>query len=499
MKKKKTLIIVLIAAALLVGVMLLLIFLPKGGESADSATLDEGAKIRTATDKNGVHQVVVATEPNGEIKNNSYGTLIEYTPAQIKSIHVENQKGTLDVEANTPKGEATVYTLKGYEDFSLQSGIPDQVASAAASMKFTQVASASGDKPEEYGLDKPRATVTVTYTDKTKSVFTVGNDAPQSAGTYVQFGSEKTVYLCDGEAVKSFDLGLTDFMDLNINKAAENDENGAASSITLTGEAYGGTVKLVPNDDGKNSASYKITEPEEAYANISESSNIEGGIRGLLADTVELVNPSAEQLKKVGLDHPYAKVTAVYPDVTVKLSGTKPNSSGTVYLMADGGKLVYTISADKVAWADSSYERLQSEYVLNPTMTALTGVKFTADKDYDFALETKVSTATDNEGSETSTTETTVHYGDEEIPVGDFTNLYDDISLIKSAKLASKSFSGKPGLKVVYTFSDGSSDTVEFYPADGQNYTAVLNGKAVSSCYSADVTRVINDVKKLTK
>ena len=131
MKKKKTLIIVIIAAAVLVGVMLLLIFLPKGSGS-DSSTVDEGVAMKTVTDKDGMHQAVVETEPNGEIKNNSYGTLIKNIPADIKTIHVENKKGTLDVISNTPKGEATVYKLKGYEDFALQSGIPDKIANAAA-------------------------------------------------------------------------------------------------------------------------------------------------------------------------------------------------------------------------------------------------------------------------------------------------------------------------------------------------------------------------------
>lgn len=498
MKKKKTLIIALIAAALLVGVMLLLIFLPKG-ESSDTATIDEGTKLKAATDKNGIHQVVVATEPNGEIKNNSYGTLIEYTPAQIKTIHVENKKGTLDVEAKTPKGEATVYTIKGYEDFSLQSGIPDQVASAAANMSFSKVASTGGDDPASFGLDKPRADVTVTYTDKTKAVFHVGSDAPQAAGTYVQFGTEKTVYLCDKDTVKSFDLGLTDYMDLNINKAAENTDDNKASSIELSGDDYGSGVTLIPNEDGKSSAPYLITKPEAEYANISESSKIEGGIRGLYADTVELVNPSGEQLKKLGLDKPHAKLTAVFPDLTVKLAASKPDGKGSIYLMEEGGKLVYTIAAEKAAWADSSYDKLRSEYVLNPTMTALSSVTFTTDKEHAFVLTTNVSNTTDNQGSESSTTETTVQYNNEEIPIGDFSNLYDDISLIKLTGHKATGFSGKPELKVVYTFSDDTSKTVAFYPADAETYTAVRDGVAVGSCYKADVTRVKTNLKDLIK
>lgn len=498
MKKKKTLIIVIIAAAVLVGVMLLLIFLPKGSGS-DSSTVDEGVAMKTVTDKDGMHQAVVETEPNGEIKNNSYGTLIKNIPADIKTIHVENKKGTLDVISNTPKGEATVYKLKGYEDYALQSGIPDKIANAAAKLDFSKVASQSGDKKSEFGLDEPRATVTVTYNDKTKAKFIVGSDAPQSAGTYIQFGTEPTIYLCDTETVSAFDLGLNDFMDLNINKTADTTENNDASSITISGSGFDSEIVLKPNKDGKNAASFVMTSPSGGYANESEASLISGGIRGLYADSVEMVNPSDDQLKKLGLLSPHAKITAVYPDVTVKLIGSKPDGDGKVYIMTDGGKVVYKLFSEKAAWTATSYEKLLSDYVISPKMDSLSGVTVKADKTYDFSLDTKTSTKTDDEGSETTSTTTTVQYNGKDVDLGKFTTYYDDLSLIKLSEKKSKSFSGSPEISVTYTYSDGTTDKAEFYAAGNEFYTAVLNGKAVGSCYKADVVRIKNNIKDVIK
>ena len=498
MKKKKTLIIVIIAAAVLVGVMLLLIFLPKGSGS-DSSTVDEGVAMKTVTDKDGMHQAVVETEPNGEIKNNSYGTLIKNIPADIKTIHVENKKGTLDVISNTPKGEATVYKLKGYEDYALQSGIPDKIANAAAKLDFSKVASQSGDKKSEFGLDEPRATVTVTYNDKTKAKFIVGSDAPQSAGTYIQFGTEPTIYLCDTETVSAFDLGLNDFMDLNINKTADTTENNDASSITISGSGFDSEIVLKPNKDGKNAALFVMTSPSGGYANESEASLISGGIRGLYADSVEMVDPSDDQLKKLGLLSPHAKITAVYPDVTVKLIGSKPDGDGKVYIMTDGGKVVYKLFSEKAAWTATSYEKLLSDYVISPKMDSLSGVTVKADKTYDFSLDTKTSTKTDDEGSETTSTTTTVQYNGKDVDLGKFTTYYDDLSLIKLSEKKSKSFSGSPEISVTYTYSDGTTDKAEFYAAGNEFYTAVLNGKAVGSCYKADVVRIKNNIKDVIK
>ena len=499
MKKKRTLILVLIAALVLVGVMLLLIFLPKGNGDNKSSTLDEGVAMKTATDKNGMHQAVVQTEPNGEIKNNSYGTLIDYVPANIKSMHIENSKGTLDLEANTPKGEATVYTLKGYEDFGIQSGIPDSVANAAAKLEFTKVASLDGKDKKEFGLENPRATVTVTYLDKTKAKFIVGSDAPQSAGTYVQFGTEGTIYLCSTETVEPFTLGLNDYMDLNINKSAEDTDNSKLSSVTISGSGFSKEIVLVPNDNPNNDASYRMTAPLDCYANENESSLIEGGLRGLYADSVELVNPSKDQLSKIGLANPYAKVEAVYPDLTVKLLGSKADSDGKTYVMEEGGKVVYKIGADKVPWVNTGYEKLVSEYVLKPTMTALSGVSVKTDKTYDFTLTSETKTTTDDAGEESTATTTNVSYGSKELELGDFTSFYDALTLIKLDSPNAKSYSGSPELSVTYTYTDGSTDKVEFYASGNEKYVAVLNGKTMGNCYKADVTRVQKEVKEVIK
>ena len=198
MNKKKGIIIGAAVAAVLTAIVLVLIFVPKGGSSdPQEATYDEGIDLSVSVDKDGVHQAVVNLDKDGKIANNSYGTLMEYYPAQITSIHVENVKGSFDVESETPEGEATVYTIKGYEDFDLQGGNPDMIASAAASLSFTKVATLDNDRAGEFGFDKPRSVVTVNYSDKTKAIITVGDDAPQSASTYIKFGTGDAIYITD--------------------------------------------------------------------------------------------------------------------------------------------------------------------------------------------------------------------------------------------------------------------------------------------------------------
>ena len=499
MNKKKGIIIAAAAAVVLVAVVLILIFVPKGGNGGDSekATIDEGVALTVSTDKNGVHQAIVGTK-NGKIENNSYGTLMEYYPADIKSIHIENAKGTLDVISNTPQGEATVYTIKGYEDFDLQSGNPDLIASAAAKLDFSQVATLDKEKGGEFGFDKPRSVVTVTYSDNTKSIITVGDDAPQGAGTYIKFGTGDAVYVVDTETVSVFDYGLTDLISLTINDAAENTENNEPGSIVLSGSALPQAITLEPNTDENYSASYRMTAPVSRIAAENESSLVAAGIRDLYALSVKYVNPSDSQLSEAGLSSPYAKLKADYPDTDITLTASKPDGEGNVNLMLEGKNVVYTISADKVAWVNTSYEKLCSEYVLYPKMTALSGVTLTAGgKTYEIELNTRESTTTDDQGSETTSTVTSVFYNGDEIQLGDFSAFYDKLALIVPSDVKTGSASGSDALRVEYAFADGSSDTVRFVDNGGDTFTAVVNGDVAGHAYKTDVNRAVKGISEM--
>lgn len=504
-KNKKTLLIVGIAAVLLIGLMLLIIFLPKGG-SDDTATVDEGIAMETMTDSNGVHQVKIDTDENGNIKNNSYGTLMDYVPAKISTIHLENSKGTLDIESETPtdddgSSEATTYTLVGYEDYALQSGAPDEIANCAASIEFKKVASLKKEDSSEFGFDKPRSTVTVNYTDDTKAIIIVGDDAPQGAGTYIKFGDGDAIYLVDSDKVSAFDYGLTDLMSLTINTAASDSDNSKASSISLSGSAFPDEIVLEPYSGDKVSASYRMTKPVECYANESESSKVDGAIRGLYAESVKMVNPSESQLSDLGLAKPYAEVKAVYPDTTVDVLSSKPDSDGKVNVMLGGGKVVYVMASANLPWVSTSYEKLFSEYVLYPKMTSLSKVSIdNGDKTYEFELTSKEVTTTDDNGSETTSTNTTVKYKDKEIAIEDFSTFYDDLTLVKLADGKIEKASGSPALSITYTYSsDDSTDTVKYYSSDGERYVAEINGTVAGHSQKAVINNLMTAVAELVK
>ncbi|MBR1731541.1 MAG: hypothetical protein IJ725_03820 [Ruminococcus sp.] len=138
----KTLIIAVCAVAVLAAVLVAMLFIHK--EQDESAT-DGEASVSSKLDKDNVWQAEVKAK-NGEVVENGAGELLTLIPSDIKTVKLENDKGTTVITSYTPKTktketdpetgktvektEQTEYTIKGYEDYDLQSGEPDEIASA---------------------------------------------------------------------------------------------------------------------------------------------------------------------------------------------------------------------------------------------------------------------------------------------------------------------------------------------------------------------------------
>lgn len=511
-KNTKAIIGISIALVVLVGVLLLLIFWPK--EKTDpNAAIDKGTDLSVATNDEGLFEAQVNTNDKGEIENNSYGTLLSLIPAKIKQIDVENTSGTYTITSKTPTttttnedGEevtttdATVYTLVGFEKMNLATGIPDAVANDAAKLDFTKVAVLNAKDPAEYGLDKPRSTVKVAYTDGTSAIIKVGNVAPAAAGVYISFGTSNTVYLVEEDSVDGFLYSFLDMFDKNINTAAETQDKAVFTSIKIAGSNFPKTIVLENNNDTANTAYYKLTSPKERFVSVSEGSLVTGGIRGLYATAVVCVNPSEKQLSQYGLATPYATVEAAYPDVTVKLLASKPDGDDNVYLMEKGGKVIYQISAAKVPWVTTSYDELVSEYVLCPASSALSGVKINdGSKTYDFVVNTTSKKVTDDDGNETTESTTVVTYDKKELTLSNFEKYCQDIVSITRKDITETTVGGTPALTITYSYSTGrSDDTVKFYKT-GEQYLATVNGDAIGHVAAASVETAISNAAKVAQ
>lgn len=511
----KALFIAIAALVIVVGAGAALIFAPKSNDNSDD--FKGPATVKNEV-KNNVHEVQIKKNKNGKIKENGSGTFLSKVPSDIKKIHVKNTSSEYTVNAYTPKKktketdpktgkakyktETTVYKISGYENFKLQDGIADELASSCSTLKFSSISSDSDDvNLADFGFDKPRATVTVTYTDNTKATFKVGKDAAQNLGTYIMFGNSKTVFLCEKDAASKFLYSINDHISKTINDSAADSTKSEAQSVTLSGSKFSRNVTFTANPDKKYvSVSYIITSPVQTYADDSETSTVTGAIRGLMAESVAAVNPSSSKISSLGLKTPYVKIDAKYSDTTVSLLASKPDSKGNCYLMKSGGNIIYNMKMASIPWVNTTEKKLISPYVFKPELSTLKKMSVTIKNEtYDFDIKTTETKSKDDKGEETTSTDTQTSYNNEKLNEGYFETYFNNLALLQKADKYGSSASGSPTLSVKYSYSDSrSADTVSFYKS-GSKYIARVNSKSVGTVYSNYIEKFISQTSKVIK
>ena len=495
-KSRKSILVLIIAAVVVAGLILALILIRKTPVPIEEST--EPAEISLSVSEDGVHEADVPVDENGNILQNGTGSLLSYVPADISEINVENQDGSFTVTSSTPEGEATVYTLVGFEDYALQDGIADEIATHAAALDFGKIISADNDL-SDFGLDKPRATVQVKYNDDTTAVIRVGNDAVgENAGTYVAFGSFDTVYLVNSDDISCFFYSVNSFISRAITDTVEDSDNSEFSTLTISGTHFDKPITIEPNTDEAIDAVYLVTSPRRMYANATEAYDIAGNIRGLYAEEVVCVNPSENQMQSYGLSEPYAKVVASYPDTDITLSASAPGDDGLVYIYNPDTNVIYTIQLAAVCWAKTSLDLLLPENPLNVKMQYVSGIRFSAgDTNFGISVTSASETITDEDGNEQEVFDTAATYNGETLDETNFSVFFQNLNAIKNQGTTDSK--GKDEvMNVTFTYSTGrDSDTLTVYSSDTAQYILALNGEMIGTASKSFIDNLIKGANNL--
>ncbi len=513
-KKKKLskstlwIIIGTVAVLLIIGIVILLRVIPEKGDITETE-YKPAAEVTLTINEEGEHQAQPETNEKGKIETDTYGTLIEYVPADIKKIVVENESGSFTILAETPvevdeeTGEetttATIYTLVGFEDIDLQSGAADTVANDVAAVHFTSIADPTGKKADDFGFDKPRAVVKTQFTDDTTSTVIVGNDAPNELGTYIMFGDSDIVYLVSNDAVDGFLFSVLDLVTNEVNKSAQDVDSYEFKSVTLSGDAYGETIVLKPNEDKAIDTTYIMTKPYQMFVSEVEGATVSGAIRGLLAEEAMCVNPSSSQLSSYGLSKPYAKLSAVFPDTNVNISVSQPDGE-YAYIIADSN-IIYKIKVSAIPWVNTTLDKLTPDIVIDPNFSSLSRIVVKDESGtYDFEVTTVVDTVENTDGETEEVEVTTAKYNDKELDYENFQVFYQNIGNIQNAGGTDSSPSGSPALTIELSYSTGrDTDVVEIYPTGNSKYLATLNGKTQCLVFKSYCDKFSDCVQDLIK
>lgn len=504
----KALIIALAAALALGGVLCFLLFAPQSSEISDKAS--DNGEVKTGVNNKKEWQTKVKTDKKGKVKASASGKFVEKYPNEITRIELENEGGKMTIKSYTPtkqsketdpetgetksETDTTEYTIVGFEKLDLQDGVPDEIANACANLEFKSVADADASSHlSDFGLDKPKAIAKVYYNDDTTATFKVGNNAPQNLGTYVMFGSGKDVFVCDTDTTNALLFKLTDLVSLTINTAASDSESSNPKSVTVNG------INFKPNPDFDRIQNQYILD-DGSFADDTEATQVTGAIRGLYAESVKAVNPTAAQLSELGLSKPKAEIKATYSDTVIELIASKPDSKGDCFLMEKSGSIVYKIASASIPWLNTTREKLTSDYVLNVKLSGLKQMSVTANgKTYDFDIKTTVTKTTDDEGNESESSDTKTKYNGKEIDEGYFETFFNNAALLKYSKGSAKASSASAPLTIKYTYEKSRKPDTIAFTKSGNAYVATLNGKAIGTVYKSYIEKLLEQPAKVAK
>ena len=288
--------------------------------------------------------------------------LYEKDLSLISDIHVKNETGEYDIV----KYDDSSWFVK---DFI---GVPHSTVAIQ----------------DVYGLASPRADVTITFDDSSKTVkeILVGSDSPSAGLTYVCFKGENTVYAVDTSDIDCYLNESFDFLAKTVYTAKQaEDENDTTdytkiNKLTISRKDIDYDIVLeydTRHDDENiisgNSATHVMTSPVQLDLNPDTSYDVLNDVFNLTATDIAVVAPTDEIMAQFGLDDPFAEVDfdIVGGNFKLLIGNEYVDSDGKVlgrYCYADGINMIYMFNTDTIPWAtvmplDISMTMITSTYI----------------------------------------------------------------------------------------------------------------------------------------
>lgn len=514
-RTKIGLIVGIAALVLIVGVVLLLIFLPAGSTGGGEYVATEYNILEATVDESGIRTVSVPTDENGDTKENISGSLIDLQPSYLKEIKIENSAGNYVFNCSTNSDGATSYTLVGFEDYDLNDTNVSMMGTAISALDMVALIDATGETKANYGFDSPQAKASAKYTDGSTATVYIGDDAPGGTYTYVMLEGCPSVFSVLKTDIEALTLNLNDMFNALIRSDYSTVSDEDFTYITLGGTHLSEEVTLRHAEDGSLNGYYVLASHGDKIVNSTVGSEIIGSIKSLTGESVAFANPDADTLKSLGLDNPYATVKAEYvyeetdddgnateKTLYVSMLCSEPDENGKVYLMDEGGKLIYTIGTDAVDWSVVTMEDLRSEYAFAPSYSAIKSMTLSqGGESYTFEVETVITESVDENGEDTSTSETAVKYGDKVVDEAYFRILFEDMALIPCRGTATAAdIDGEELVTVTYEYNTGrAADTVKYFATSTQKVIPEINGEVDCYIYKSDIDGIIDNAKALSE
>ena len=332
--------------------------------------------------------------------------------AQLKQIAISNADDSYTIALDE---ETTAYAIQGYEDIDLSNQMVVTLRHYTESIQAMQVVEDTTDLTA-YGLDKPQASASITYTDGTSARLVFGNKTPSESGYYGQLEGDNNVYIFSSDAASLFRFRSNAFVNTTLITAPSiktGDESGTAllKDITFSGTAFPTPLMMrrSNHNDGEELSyfSYIITAPYLRCTTDQVSSAL-SGFTYLSAEQALYLHPTEAQKTKMGFDNPLIKISATmavetdvesdsdtevniknyYNSVEYNLIIGSTDENGNYIAMLEGVDAIFLISKSKYEYVlGRTYENSVNQYLFFKHITSLGRISVEQNgKQHDFYL-----------------------------------------------------------------------------------------------------------------
>lgn len=417
-----------------------------------------------------------------------------YTGASddIVSIEVKNDAGGYTfVRKTKAAGEAqAVFTVEGLDGVVLDSNLVDGFAVQAKELVPNKVIAEKPDDLSTYGLDKPKAEVTITSDGDSagKVEFLVGNDSP-GGDIYVKTRDADTVYTVSSSFVKSYTYEKEYFVSKSVLEKPADEDMPIVKKITIERPDLEKPIILEytgENESGGTSATHVMTSPVKAYLDVSKSTDYTHGLFGLSAESVLSLSPSKEELTVAGIETPSCTVTMETDDgktyvlkTGMEYSGAEGSEAGyTGYY--EGTDVLWKFSESSVPWVKMQPGDITSSLVFGSYIYDLKSMEVTAGgktEKFEFT------------GNDADTYK--VMLNGKDFDLERYKSFYQAVIKAPAEEICT-SDEGIGELRASFklTYNNGNPDeTIEFYAAEGNRVIIKKDGVTCFKCLASFVER----------
>ena len=417
-----------------------------------------------------------------------------YTGASddIVSIEVKNDAGGYTfVRKTKATGEAqAVFTVDGLDGVVLDSNLVDGFAVQAKELVPNKVITEKAEDLSVYGLDKPKAEVTVTYDGDSagKAEILVGNESP-AGDLYVKTKDKDTVYTVSSSFVKSYTYEKEYFVSKSVLEKPADEDMPIVKKITIERPDLEKPIILEytgENESGGTSATHVMTSPVKAYLDVSKSTDYTHGLFGLTAETVLSLSPSKEELAVAGIETPSCTVTMETDDgktyvlkTGMEYNGTEDYEKGyTGYY--EGTDVLWKFSKNSVPWVTMQPGDITSSLVFGSYIYDLKSMEVNAGgktEKFEFT------------GNDADTYK--VMLNGKDFDLERYKSFYQAVIKAPAEEICT-SDEGIGELKASFklTYNNGNPDeTIEFYAAEGNKMIIKKDGVTSFRCRASFVER----------